>query len=229
VGWQREMHAGIAGAIKDARRDCRFTANALADETGLLGFPVSRQTLANYESGRTQRLDVLDLLVLSRALGVPGLSLLFGSANPNAPVRMLPQESPISAAQAKQQFVGDAGLLWPGNEIAALREHLSLMTAAMGGTGALAAAAWSMSPNEIRQQQHRRPTPASPPEPPPLAAVQPSPKPQVDVNEIKRQEAELRRRNELKREQEERELNQPQVRNLAQRAENVALQRGRTR
>jgi transcriptional regulator with XRE-family HTH domain len=204
------MHIRTAEAIRDARRG-RFTAQQLADETDRLGYPISRSQFANYESGRKQNLDICELVVTAAALSVPPLALLFPGL-PDAAVNILPGHQ-ITTAQAKSEFVGEQGLLWPGDIVGALMSQLGRLEAAMGagmaGVGALTASArpdgWSMSPDELRAQQHRRWTPAttSPPEvrrPRPVE-VQPQ-----DVDEVMR---------------EERDLNEPLVRSVAARQQRI--------
>jgi transcriptional regulator with XRE-family HTH domain len=123
AAWNRAFHGQVAMAIVDARHG-RFTANQLADETDVLGYPISRSQIKNYESGRRQSLEILELLVISQALGVPALSLLF----PGDTAEILPGHR-VPTVAAKQKFVGD-GLL---REITDLMTALSRIDAAMGG------------------------------------------------------------------------------------------------
>ena len=136
ANWNKSVHGGIATAIRDARHG-RFTADQLANETSRLNYPVSCAQIANYESGRKHSLDITELMVLAAALEVPALSLLF-PGQPNAAVEMLPGRS-TTAAQAKTEFVGDSGLLWPGTEINQLLSALNQIQSGMAGMGALTA------------------------------------------------------------------------------------------
>jgi transcriptional regulator with XRE-family HTH domain len=193
AAWNRGIHAGIATAIKDARRaeQNRFTANALADETSRLNYPISRSQIANYESGRTQSLDVCDLLVIAGALKVPPLALLFPGM-PDATTEILPGQQTNMAA-AKAAFVGDAGLLWPIDVMGQLNQLMNQLNAiqtgmgVMVGAGHLTASAdgWTLGADEIRSQQHRR-TPRVEERP-----QAPLPHQQMNADDIKHQEQEL--------------------------------------
>ena len=85
--WVDELHRRVAGAIKTARSG--RSAQWLADETERIGFPISRATIANYESGRKKALDLAELLTLAAALRVPPVVLLFPDL-PDGPVEALP-------------------------------------------------------------------------------------------------------------------------------------------
>ncbi len=108
------MHARIAVAIRQTRFVRRMSAQDVADETACLGYPISRAMLANYESGRKQGLDVAELMVLARALGVPPVTLLFGGL-PDEAGEFLPGEKTTSVA-ALAWFIGDREIAWPGPE-----------------------------------------------------------------------------------------------------------------
>ena len=152
TAWARALHGTVATAMRDARRG-RFTAEQLAQETDRLNYPVSRAQISNYESGRKHNLDICELLILAGALNVPPLVLLF-PGQPDRTVHVLPGRS-TNTAQAKQAFVGDHGLLWPGNEINALIQqlhHIQAGMAGMAGMGALAATAAAMTDEITRRQ-----------------------------------------------------------------------------
>lgn len=82
-----------------------MTAQQLADETERLGYPISRAQIANYESGRKQGLDVVELLILAAALRVPPVALLFG-ALPDGDAEALPGWH-ATAAEAMFWFTGE--------------------------------------------------------------------------------------------------------------------------
>ena len=113
--WSEALHQHIAQAIRSARRG-RMSAQELANETKRLGYPISRSQIANYESGRKQGLDITELVVLSRALGLPPVALLFGGA-PDEAVEVLPGEK-VTSVSALAWFIGDRELAWPGPELA---------------------------------------------------------------------------------------------------------------
>lgn len=85
--WSEEFHRRLASAIKGARGS--RSAQWLADQTELLGHPISRAAIANYESGRKKGLDVTELMVLAAALRLPPLALLFPQL-PDGRVEVLP-------------------------------------------------------------------------------------------------------------------------------------------
>lgn len=98
-----------------------------------MGYPISRAAIANYESGRKKGLDLGELLVLSAALGVPPLVLLF-PALPDGPVEALPDLT-VDSWDAAAWFSGEARSLVTGaaavtettesKRIRAVRERLA--------------------------------------------------------------------------------------------------------
>lgn len=72
--WSDELRAHIASAIRAARDKRRMSLNGLADATGGL---VTRDTIANLESGRKRVLDIAELIALAKALEVAPVSLLY--------------------------------------------------------------------------------------------------------------------------------------------------------
>ena len=103
--WSEKLHSRVARAVKSARGS--RSAQWLADETGRLGFPISRAAIANYESGRKRGLDLTELLVIAAALGVPPLVLLFPDV-PDGPVEVLPGLE-IASWDAAAWFSGERG------------------------------------------------------------------------------------------------------------------------
>jgi transcriptional regulator with XRE-family HTH domain len=124
--WADELHTRIAKAIRTARKD-KMSAEHLADECTRLGYPISRSTLANYETGRKKRLDVADLMVIAKALDVSPLALLF-NGEPDQLVEMLPGQTETTLA-AIRWFVGDPDWLNP-----AVRDQLDMLFRAMTGS-----------------------------------------------------------------------------------------------
>ncbi|GAB4962835.1 helix-turn-helix domain-containing protein [Mycobacterium avium] len=72
--WARDLNARIRQAIRDEREKQGLSAAAVAERTN--GF-MSRDTLANLESGRKRAVDVPELIVLAHALGVSPLALIY--------------------------------------------------------------------------------------------------------------------------------------------------------
>jgi transcriptional regulator with XRE-family HTH domain len=104
-GWAGELHKRVALAVKHARERQGVSAQQLADTTANLGFPITRNTLTNYENGRKQSLDVAELVVLAMALDVPPIMLLFGG-HPDDPIEVTPGHA-IPTVGALAWFSGD--------------------------------------------------------------------------------------------------------------------------
>jgi transcriptional regulator with XRE-family HTH domain len=189
TAWNRAVHGRVATAIGDARHG-RMTANQLAEETGRLGYPISRAQINNYECERRQSLDILELLVIAQALNVPALTLLF-PGQPNSSVDILPGRT-VPTVAAKQQFVGNNGLLWPGNIVADLMTQLNALRAAMGGGTGGAGALTAVTTGEAFSAAVTTNVPPGPP----ATKLPEAQKPrlvdmQMTVAEVKRLEAEL--------------------------------------
>jgi len=102
--WADDTTGRIAGAVRDLRG--KRSAQWLADRTAELGHPISRTAISNLEVGRKGSVDVLELIVLARALGVPPLLLLY-PAQSAGEVEVLPGHRASSWA-AGQWFAGRA-------------------------------------------------------------------------------------------------------------------------
>lgn len=109
--WSDDLHRRVAAAIKRARGG--RSAQWLADETGRIGYPISRAAIANYESGRKRGLDLSELLVLAAALDVPPLVLLFPEL-PDGAVEGLPGITTTSW-EAATWFTGERGSILSDN------------------------------------------------------------------------------------------------------------------
>jgi transcriptional regulator with XRE-family HTH domain len=103
--WPGELHKRVALAVKRARERRGISAQQLADTTADLGYPVTRNTLTNYENGRKQSLDVAELMVLAMALEVPPIMLLYGG-HPDDPIEVTPGHT-IPTVGALAWFSGD--------------------------------------------------------------------------------------------------------------------------
>jgi transcriptional regulator with XRE-family HTH domain len=88
-GWADGLHRRIATTIREARTREGMSAQHVADATQELGYPISRDKIANYEAGRKQGLDIAEFLVLAAALRMPPISLLFDGP-PDEAVEVLP-------------------------------------------------------------------------------------------------------------------------------------------
>ncbi|MDM2549944.1 helix-turn-helix transcriptional regulator [Mycobacteroides abscessus] len=72
--WSSQLRAHVAAAVQARRKQLDMSAAALADATD--GF-ITRDTIANLESGRKRVIDIAELIVLAKALDVPPVSLLY--------------------------------------------------------------------------------------------------------------------------------------------------------
>ena len=100
--WAEDTTDRIATAVK-ALRGTR-SAQWLADRTAELGHPISRTAISNLEVGRKRSVDVPELVVLARALGVPPLLLLYPKLSAGE-VEVLPGHR-TSSWSAAQWFAG---------------------------------------------------------------------------------------------------------------------------
>lgn len=123
TNWNIRLVEQIAGAIKRQRESStpKITAAELSRRTAELGLPISRAVISDLETGRKRTLDVSELIVLARALGVPPLQLIY----PNLPDGVveawpgagLPEGSGLSSFRAAQWFSGEADEMYPGSAI----------------------------------------------------------------------------------------------------------------
>lgn len=75
--WAARWSRSIGEAIAHHRKEAGLTAAQLSERCAELGFPISRSQIAGMESGRKESITVAEVQVLSRAIGVPPLVLLF--------------------------------------------------------------------------------------------------------------------------------------------------------
>jgi len=102
--WAEDTTRRIAASIKALRG--RRSTQWLADRTAELGHPISRTAISNLEVGRKRAVDVPELAVLARALGVPPLLLLYPAISAGE-VEVLPGHR-TSSWSAVQWFAGRA-------------------------------------------------------------------------------------------------------------------------
>lgn len=76
-----QIRAQIASAVRATREKRGLSASALADATEGV---ITRDTIANLESGRKRVIDVGEVVVLAKALGVSPLSLIYPPSPSNA-------------------------------------------------------------------------------------------------------------------------------------------------
>jgi transcriptional regulator with XRE-family HTH domain len=77
-GFEMEVAAVFGLAVNARRRALKLTASEVARRTDALGYPISRGAIAKIETNsRSGKVDVCELLVLSAALDIPPVLLLF--------------------------------------------------------------------------------------------------------------------------------------------------------
>ncbi len=96
--WAEDTTRRIAAAVKAVRG--KRSTQWLADRTAELGHPISRTAISNLEVGRKRAVDVPELIVLARALGVPPLLLLYPAMSAGE-VEVLPGHRTSSWAAAQ--------------------------------------------------------------------------------------------------------------------------------
>lgn len=98
--------------MKARRTELGLSAQAVADKTSELGYPLGRGTIARMETGaRGGKFDVSELFILACALQVSPIQLLWHNA-PDAPVELLPGYEEY-AGFGYEWTVGDRVLNYP--------------------------------------------------------------------------------------------------------------------
>ena len=109
--WDTDTAVRIGNAVKKLRQKNGWTAARLSEETAALKHPIHRVAIGKLENGhRGAKFDVTELLVLSKALGVPPALLLFPD-QPSGELDILPGVTTTSFA-ATQRFSGEENLMW---------------------------------------------------------------------------------------------------------------------
>ncbi|WP_137873446.1 helix-turn-helix transcriptional regulator [Rhodococcus sp. Q] len=106
--WQDGIVRRVADEVRRLRGE--NSVQWLSDRTAELGYRISRSTISDMEVGRRTRLEVAELIVLAKALGVPPILLLYPGI-PGNPVEVLPGVAMDSLAAA-QWFGGESKHSW---------------------------------------------------------------------------------------------------------------------
>src|SRR5262245_32781047 len=113
-GWELTRSGGFGDAVRERRKGLNLTASEVARRTAMLGYPVSRGAIAKIESNlRSGKVDVAELLVLSAALDIPPVLLLFPEFSTNGSVEVLPgivtsQDEAVRWVSGRVAFPHDA-------------------------------------------------------------------------------------------------------------------------
>jgi transcriptional regulator with XRE-family HTH domain len=99
AAWSSAVVATLAEEVGRRRNERGLSQHELAAECAKIGYPIPRNVLANLESGRRSSLQVVELLVLAKALNCSPVALLFpvGHSTSVYPLPGEPQ-SPLDAA-----------------------------------------------------------------------------------------------------------------------------------
>ncbi|MFI1740865.1 helix-turn-helix domain-containing protein [Streptomyces sioyaensis] len=93
--WQGRLTQQVADAVRDYRKLRGLSAQGLADACAALGHAIPRTSIANLENGRRSGVEIAELLVFAKALGVPPIALILPIGMAGS-VEVLPgQELPI--------------------------------------------------------------------------------------------------------------------------------------
>jgi hypothetical protein len=111
--WAEALVARIMCEVRRLRgkEHSALSAAKLADRTYDIGHGISRNVLAELESGRKRSLDISEVLVLAAALQVSPAQLVFPD-QPKGKIDVLPG-LPQESQDALQWFSGEAGLMKP--------------------------------------------------------------------------------------------------------------------
>lgn len=112
--WIEKMASQIGRGI-DAAREKR-SDQWIADRTAHLGHPISRTAISEYRRGKRKSMPVTDLMVISAALGVPPVTILFPGL-PDTPVAFLPVVGEPVALDALLWFTGERQTLPDGVDV----------------------------------------------------------------------------------------------------------------
>lgn len=88
--WEPGTTHRIGRQLQKSRKERKLSAQALADRTSELGYPIGRATISDIENRRRQSLSVAELLILAAALDISPVALLYGDQFADGQVEMLP-------------------------------------------------------------------------------------------------------------------------------------------
>lgn len=104
-GWPEALTKSVVAQISSYRKKRGLSYRQLADKCTELGYPTLRTTLANLEAHKRKSLTLHELIVLSAALDVPPVQLMFPGI-PDGEIQILPNKKQ-NAWEALQWFTGE--------------------------------------------------------------------------------------------------------------------------
>lgn len=102
--WEQRLTVQLGKGIDKARHG--KSDQWIADRTEQLGHHISRTAISEYRRGLRKTMPVTDWLVISAAIGVPPVSILFPGV-PDAPVELLPVSDEPVAFDALRWVTGE--------------------------------------------------------------------------------------------------------------------------
>ncbi|OBJ26873.1 helix-turn-helix domain-containing protein [Mycobacterium colombiense] len=111
--FQMDLAARFGSTVSARRKALKLTASEVSRRTADLGYPISRGAIAQIESNsRSGKVDVAELLILSLALDIPPVLLLFGQ---------FPSPEPVEVRPGVLAFVEDA-VRWVSGRLSSPRK-----------------------------------------------------------------------------------------------------------
>jgi len=96
--WQGRLTARVSDAVRRFRTERGMSAQDVSDACASLGHSIPRTVVSNLENGRRSGVDLSEVLVLAKVLGVPPIALIIPPGLAGS-VEILPgQEMPTSDA-----------------------------------------------------------------------------------------------------------------------------------
>ncbi|MFI6287240.1 helix-turn-helix domain-containing protein [Streptomyces sp. NPDC051018] len=108
--WQGRLTGHVADTVRRHRKERGLSAQGLADACAALGYEIPRTAIANLENGRRSSVEIAEIFVLARALGIPPIVLLLPIGTAGAAEVVPGQSLPIWDAVAwftAETLIGD--------------------------------------------------------------------------------------------------------------------------
>ena len=102
--WVVSFTEQIGKAIEKSRK--KRSDQWISERTKILGHPISRTAISEYRRGARKVMPVTDWLVISAALGVPPVALLFPDL-PDGQVQLFPALEPANSFDALRWITGE--------------------------------------------------------------------------------------------------------------------------
>lgn len=100
--WQGRLTARVSEAVRRFRTERGMSAQDVADACASLGHSIPRTVVSNLENGRRSGVDLSEVLVLAKVLGVPPIALVIPAGEVGS-VEILPGQD-MSTSDALEWF-----------------------------------------------------------------------------------------------------------------------------